>query len=250
MADETQVQDSGTAVAQDASVNVQNVTDNNSSVESTATEVRAETPTEKMIPSSQVSKIAAREARAAAEKARAETLAQIEREKQANQQQGTPTLGGIPQMNEAEFNDRVYRAAQQIAIKNQAERIEREFLDKIGAEKIADPEFAELYDALNIESNPNLVIWANSLDNTAQVVKELAKYPAKYSNILALMNSGSPKLAQRELTNLSSSIKANEEARKQPVSAPPLSQLKPSNIGADNGNMSVSDFMKQSWLRG
>lgn len=208
-------------------------------------------PAEKMLPQSHVSKIAAREAREAAERTRAELTAQFEREKaELLRQQGQPqgqqagNLGGVQQYSEAQIRQMIQQEAQQLSNLAAGQRMEAEYRQKINNEIQKDPEFADLYDALNIEQHPDLVYLVNQLDNTASVVKDIAKNPAKFSNVLMLARSGSPKLAHIELQKLSSSIKANEAAQKQPAAPEPLGQLKPSNIGADNGDMSVADYRK------
>lgn len=210
-------------------------------------------PVERTFSQDQVRAIAAKEARAAAEKARNEAYAQIERERaQATNPQPTQpqSLGGIPQISEAQFQEQVQRAAWNISRQTQAQQIEQNWNSDMEAERQADPEFANLYEALNIEQQPGLVIAMKDMDNKAQVVKDLAKNPSKYANILMLANSGAPKLAEIELQKLSASIKANQQAQQQPKVDSPLSQIRPSNIGGDDGNMSVSDFRNQSWLRG
>ena len=121
------------------------------------------------------------------------------------------------------------------------------------AEKAADPEFSDLYDAIGIEQQPGLILAMSGMENKAQVVKDLAKNPSKYANILMLANGNAPKLAQMELNKLSASIKANQDALKQPKVDAPLTHLKASNIGGDDGNyatMSTTDFRSQPWLRG
>jgi ABC-type hemin transport system substrate-binding protein len=113
----------------------------------------------------------------------------------------------------------------------------------MNSEKDSDPEFAKLYDAMNIEAHPDLIIWMSGMDNKASVVKEMASNPTKFTNILMLARSGSTGLAKMELEKISASIKANQEAQKNAKSIDsPLSQLKPSNISSDNGDMSVSDY--------
>lgn len=212
-------------------------------------ETAPEAPAEKMIPQSQVSKIAAREAREAAEKARAELLAEIERQRNESAPPAQ-SLGGMQQMTPEQLRQAIRQEATLMARHAQAAQIESDFKAKIAAEKMADPDFADLYEAMNIEAHPNLIIWANSMDNTAQIIKDLANNPAKYSHILNLVNSHAPKLAEMELQKLSKSIKANIEAQKQPKAPEPLSQIKPSNIGAGDGSFEVSDFRSQPWLRG
>lgn len=208
---------------------------------------QAAAPAEKMIPQSQVSRIAAREAREAAEKARAEAQAQFEQERaqmyQAQQQQAQPgNLGGMQQYTPEQLREAIRQEAMLMTRQQMAQQIEHDFKQKIATERDTDPDFAELYDALGIENHADLVLWINGMDNSAKIVKDLAQNPSKFSNVLMLARSGSPELARRELNKLSASIKANIEAQKQPVADAPLGQLKPSNIGADNGDMTVSDY--------
>lgn len=210
---------------------------------------------EKMIPQSQVNRIAAREAREAAEKARNEERARYERERAQSIAQSQPdaapqNIGGIQQHSQDDIRRMIQEEAWRLSQTEMASRIEREWLSAMNAEKDADPEFSDLYDALNIEAHPDLLLWMNGLENKTAVVKDIAKNPSKFSNILMLARSGSPKLAEMELRKLSASIKANGEAQKQAAVDTPLSQIKPSNIGSDSGGMSVKDYMAQPWLRG
>jgi hypothetical protein len=218
--------------------------------ESAPVEQVTETQQEKMIPQSQVSRIAAREAREAADRARQETIAEYERRTQEANREQASSIGGIQQQSPDQIRDMIRQEAMMMSRQAQAQQIESDFKSKIAAERMADPDFADSYDALNIEAHPELVIWANGLDNTAQIIKDLANNPAKYSNILMLAKSGAPMLAQKELQKLSQSIKANLAAQKQPKAPDPLSQIKPSSIGVDNGSMEVSDYRNQDWLRG
>ncbi len=213
---------------------------------------------EKMIPSSQVSKIVAREARQAAEKARQQMRAEAEKQQlaketmQSQEQPATaaPTMGGMPQMSPEQFQEQLMQAAHRMSAQMTAKQMAADFESKIQAEIQEDPDFGDLYDSLNIEAHPNLVIWMNGMDNSAKVVKDLAQNPAKFANILMLANSGMGTLAKKELTKLSESIKTNMAAQAQPKVKEPLDQLSPTNIGVGNGEMSVSDFRKQPWLRG
>ena len=225
------------------------------SVEAPAEQVAAETPAEpvaeKMIPQSQVNKIAAREARQASEKARRDTLAEFEKQNIQQQVAETPTnMGGIPQMSHEQLQEHIMQAARTMSTQMTAQKMAADFESKIKAEIEADPDFGDLYDQLNIEAHPELVIWMNGMDNSAKVVKELAQQPTKFANILMLAKSGLGSLAQKELGKLSDSIKTNIKAQAQPKVNEPLDQLSPSSVGVDNGQMSVSDYMKQDWLRG
>jgi hypothetical protein len=156
----------------------------------------------------------------------------------------------MPQQTKDQIRQLIFEEANKISRQSMAAKIENEWLSAMNEAKDNDPEFAEAYDALNIEAHPEMVLWMNGMENKAAMVKDMANNPAKFSNILMLARGGSPKLAQKELSNLSASIKANEAAKNTPKVDAPLSQIKPSNIGSDNGDMSVSDYKNQSWLRG
>lgn len=211
-----------------------------------------ETPkTEKMFTQSQLQAIAAKEARKAEERAEARLRSEYESRMAQNQQQQQPqNIGGIPQPSQEDIQRLIRQEAYNMSREHQAKTMEQNWLSAMEAEKIADPEFADLYDAIGIEQQPGLIIAMSGMENKAQVVKDLAKNPAKYANILTLANGGSPRLAQMELNKLSASIKANQEALKQPKVDAPLSQIRASTIGGDDGNLSVSDYRAQDWLRG
>lgn len=216
----------------------------------TSAESPKETQAEKMFTQSQVQAIAAKEKRLAEEKAEARIRAEYESMMAQQSQQAPQTLGGIQQTSPEEIQKMIRKEAYQMSIEHQTKQIEQNWLSAMEAEKIADPEFADLYDAIGIEVQPNLILAMAHMDNKAKVVKDLAKNPSKYANILTLANGGSPRLAQLELNKLSNSIKANEEAKKQPKVDAPLSQVRASNIGGDDGNLSVTDYRAQPWLRG
>lgn len=231
----------------DAGLNASNASE--SSIDTSAA-IPTATPevVEKMIPQSQVSKIAAREKREAEQKTEARVRAEYEQRiaqmQQASGGQEGQTFGGV-QQNEAQMRQMIQQEAAKMAQYDQANRIAQDYTSKVKAEMINDPEFADLYDDLNIEQHPNLVLMVNSLDNTTAVIKDIAKNPSKFANVLMLANSGNVQLAHKELKRLSDSIKANELAKAQPQAAAPLSQLKPSNAGVGDGtDKSVSDFRK------
>ena len=228
-----------------------------SQVEEVKTEAtQTETPPpvqEKMVPSSQVSKIVSREAKKAAEKARQEMTAEFERQKLAastNPATPAPTMGGMPQMTPEQFQEQLMQAAHRMSAQMTAKQMASDFESKIQAEIQEDPDFGDLYDSLNMEAHPELVIWMNGMDNAAKVVKDLANNPEKYAHILMLAKSGMGDFAKKSLFKLSESIKTNLAAQAQPKVKEPLDQLSPTNIGVGSGEMSVSEFQKQPWLRG
>ena len=104
-------------------------------------------------------------------------------------------------------------------------------------------------DSLELSTIPEVVQLANTVDNTADVMYELGKNPHKVASLLTLTRYGNVKLAYAETKKLSDSIKQNQNALQQPVPPEPLSQLKPSNVGTDNGVLTVRELRKQSHLR-
>lgn len=190
-----------------------------------ASTVDVTTEQEKMIPQSQVNKLMARQKREAEERTR--------REYEQRQQSAAMAQNNTPLTAQ-----QTYELVQRQFLTQKAQEIEQQFRQKIDAATYSDPEFADLYDSLNLENNPSLgplVMWANEMDNTADVLKEIAKNPAKFANILMLLQSA-PALAKREMAALSSSIKTNREALKQKQAKPPLEQLKPSTTVTSSGN--------------
>lgn len=207
-------------------------------------------PAEKTYTQPQVNAIAAKESRKAAEQAEARLRAEYAQSQQLQQQQTAPSVGGMPQMSPEQLQRAIRQEAFNMSREHKAKEIEDNWIGSMEAEKQADPEFADLYDALNIEAQPGLIIAMQGMENKGKVVKDLAQNPSKYANILTLANGGAFKLAELELKKLSNSIQANEAAKTSPKADAPLSQVKSSNIGGDDGNLSVSDYMNQSWLRG
>lgn len=155
-------------------------------------------------------------------------------------------------LSKAELKQLVEDTATEQSQKEQADRVVRQFVGKLqlGMQKYSD--FDETVSKLNIVNlPPALIDLVTSLDNTADVVYELAKNPSKFSSVLNLCNTSLP-LAYDELTRLSDSIKKNHDAANQSQAKPnePLDQAKPSNVGTDNDkNMSVSELRKQPWLQ-
>lgn len=239
----------------DMSLQDTTATQDQMSSEVTDASVTTQAPVEKMIPQSQVNKIAAREAREAAEKARQQAIAEYEQRiaQQSQQQQQASnqaqSLGGMQQMSPDQIRQMIQQEAFRMSQANWANKIAQDFDAKIKAAKLEDPDFADKYEALNLAEHPKLVLWLNSMDNTTDIIKDIADYPTKMANIMMLANSGFEQLAQKEIKKLSDSIKANKQAQQQPSVNEPLSQIKPSTIDMGNGSMSVSDLRNLDFMR-
>ena len=227
-----------------------------------------ETPPEKMLTASQVNELVKRAKRKGEQKmqeqldATRQELEQLkaqqgQQQEAPQQQQQQPPQGIDP----AQLQQLV---AQQIA-QQQEEAMRKQHEEKLHQEvnQVAQQYFGKMaqgtslyedFEAITADFNPaefpQLVYLANELDNTAAVIYELRKNPGKLAQLATLVKE-SPGIARSELNNLSQSIKRNDEAKRN-LQEPqdPLNRLKPSPVGADNGQKTVKDFKGASFLRG
>lgn len=218
---------------------------------------------EKMLPQSQVNKIVSREVHEAREKASRAHMAEIERlrEQLANQSPavapGVSSMGGMYQLSPDQIKQMIAEQTQRTLQAHRDEQIEqmrREYSDKVANEFVQKmelgkhkyPDFDKVVGEVDFRQFPEIVHLTHNLDNAADVVYDLMKNPQKVSTVSGLANR-SELLARRSIQELSDSIKLNQQATKSPSASEPLSQLSPSNIGVDDGSMSVSDYRNQPW---
>lgn len=151
------------------------------------------------------------------------------------------------QRSRDEWNQEAQRSAQE----QEAQRIASEFFTKVNAGKSKLQDFDTVMADVDLRAIPYHVQLANMVDNTAEVMYELAKNPAKIGAIQNLIDidlraGKSPKLAMAEMRKLSQSIKNNESATNFRSPNEPLSQVRPSNAGTDNrGALTVSDYRRK-----
>lgn len=126
----------------------------------------------------------------------------------------------------------------------EGQRIADEFRSKIEADKERFPELKDKLGKTNLAAFPAIIHLANSMENTAAIMNELfVENPGKLASINSLAQID-PSLAIDAVTKLSKSISINEKAAQSKVANEPLSQLRPSTIGVDNGQMSVTDYRR------
>jgi len=141
--------------------------------------------------------------------------------------------------------DGVRKEALQKSQDEHAQRTVDNFFNKISAGKEKYKDFDSVTGDVELARFPNVVqLMADHVDNAGDVYYELTKDRTKMAMLeqLALM---SPKDAIVQARRLSQSIKDNEAASKIRTPNEPLSQLRPSNTGTDNGAMSVKDYRKK-----
>lgn len=222
-------------------------------MDSPATEVA-----EKSLTTSQVNDIVKREKARAAERARqeAEAIHRDELEKLRLEK-----AGDAPGIDTSAIEERVYNKFmgdlkqhheenERLAREAELKQVADQYYLKMGKGSQLFENFNEVMGDFEPAQFPNAVMLAAGMDNTPEIMYELANNPTKLQQIDSLAQK-SPQLAKKELERLSQSINQNLQAKNNNVDAPaPLSRLKSSSVGADNGKMSLNDYKNAPWLRG
>lgn len=215
------------------------------------------------VPRSEVTEIIKREKAAAYRKAQREYQAELEALK-TGQTQGLGGMTSSPSLNKEELY-KEFRANLENELKESQEQQQRESFEKYVGDQAniylnkmhqaslkpdLAQDFREMTSRFKPEAFQEIFYLANSLENTPDIIYDLMANPTKLST-LDYLAKRDPDLAMTELRNLSNSIQTNQQAKMNNV-APnaPLSRQQPSIVaGQDNGEMSLEDYKKASWLR-
>ena len=112
-----------------------------------------------------------------------------------------------------------------------------------GREKYQD--FDQVTGDIEYAAFPNVVqLLANHVDNSGDVLYALGQDLTKMELLESLAHR-SPQAAIKQAQRLAKSLADNEAAKNVRIPNEPLSQLRPSNTGVDNGAMSVKDYRKK-----
>lgn len=127
----------------------------------------------------------------------------------------------------------------------------RTYLEKMDKGSGLADDFKEMTARFKPDKFREVFFLANSYENTPAIIYELGQNPEKLAEIDRMVERD-PDLAKIMMDKLSESIKFNEQAKNNNKSAEaPLSRPKPSlAAGSDNGQMSLADLKKSSFLRG
>ena len=126
-----------------------------------------------------------------------------------------------------------------------AHKTVQNFWNKISTGKEKYQDFDEVTADIDYQRFPNVVqLLGDYIENSDDVLYELGKDRIKMANLEQLAQM-SPRDAMKQAQRLSKSIKDNVDASKMKLPNAPLSQLRPSNTGTDNGAMSVGDYRKK-----
>lgn len=167
------------------------------------------------------------------------------------------TMGGMPvpvdekaivEKVMADLSQRFQQANEvraQEELQREATRIADEYKGKMGEGSKSYADFDDVMSDFNPEAFPNLVYLANQVDNTPAVMYELMKNPSKWATV-AVLSERDPRAAQNMLNRISTSIKANEQAKAAEKDvAPPLNRLSSSTAGQDSGVLTLNDMKRK-----
>ena len=213
---------------------------------------------QKMLTQEQVNALVGREKREAAEKARREAemqaeakySAELERLKasMAQPQQPASSFGGMQQQSAddiyRQIKDRLVQEAQEEARKAEMQKLARTYHSRMAQGSNLFEDFNEVMDEFNTDAFLPIVYLASQMENTPQIMYELAKNPSKLATIHSL-TLADPNQAKRALKQLSDSIAHNEDAVNEYVTTnPPLSKPRPSQVGTDKGEPTLADMKR------
>lgn len=215
---------------------------------------------EKTLTQSEVNRLVARTKAETREKAQREAEERYKAELEQIRQQA-PQMGGMG-LNEQEIYDKVYgrlvnelqtqaEADAQKRHQEEMERVANDYHTKMSAGRELFEDFDDKIKDFNPAAFPRTVYLASLSDSTPQLMYELAQNPSKLVTLENLAERD-PRAAEAMLGRLTASIKENERAKQEAQAQQandPLSRLKPSTVGSDNGQMSIRDFKNADWLR-
>jgi len=187
-------------------------------------------------------------------------LAELEKKKESQNdaaqqnQNASSSLGGISQLTPDKINElidkRVQESIQQKENERSGQQFYNQFVSKMAKGKADYSDFEEKVAPLRLDNNPDIAQLANSFENTSDIMYHFGNNPAVMTTIAVMARTVSPQVAYAEMQKISNALKSNQEALKnKPVVNNPLSQIKPSTVGADNGKKTISDLRKQSYLK-
>jgi len=131
--------------------------------------------------------------------------------------------------------------------KEQAQGIVSKFLSKVNAGKEKYTDFDSVTGDIEFARFPNTVqLLAEHIDNAADVLYELGKDRFKMAQLESLSYM-SPNDAIKQAQRLADSIKQNADASRIRLPNEPLSQLRPSTTGTDNGQTPSMSELKRKY---
>lgn len=230
--------------------NAQINTDVNGGIEQNAQQAQ-----EKLLPQHQVNSLVGSAKQKGYEKGYQEALASIKEGQpnvsHSNQSLDPDTVRKIAEETFFKQQEDLRKKALEEAYTQQGMQVLNQLNSKFEDAKQRLPDFDNVVKMQDFVNAPEVLHYANTVDNAGDVMYDLAKNPSKLANLTTLHRSGLTNYAAQAIKEMSDSIKQNQTALQQPKTPEPLNQIKPSNIGLDNGSAkSVADLRMNPKYRG
>lgn len=207
-------------------------------------------PQEKVLKQSEVDELVYRLKSEAYQKGVADAHKATQPAPQPMAQPSGGSMGGMSQLTEEQVRQMIADEAHKQNQLANAHQVLTNFSQQMGTGKSKYSDFDETVANLgDLRNLPQVVELATGTGIAGDVMYELGRNPGKVASLttLAYIN---PDLAKYEMKKLADSIKTNEQAAQAPSAPEPLSQVKPSTVGKDNGSNSVRDLRRKMWARG
>ncbi len=209
---------------------------------------------EKMLSQSEVNALVAATRKETQEKARLELAAlQAELERRQSSPQQAPNQSQSPsnpgQLSVDDIFAELVKRGEQHQYQQAEKAAAENFAQKMAAGTEMFDDFDDTMRDFDYDAFHHVARMAADVENTPQVMYELAKNPQKLANV-AFLALTSDREAKKALKKLSDSIAKNEQAQDDYVSTnPPVSAPKPSQVGKDKGLNTIADYKNASWLK-
>jgi len=168
-----------------------------------------------------------------------------DKEYAASQAQPTQFSGMTPEEVRKMVADESAKQIQDAQMRASADLVVNQFQQKMQAAASKYPDFAQQVGKLDLGKMVDLVQMTSSLDNTGDIMYDLAQNPYKIASLQQLAQM-QPQLAYSELQKLSSSIKANQSQSAPDIKAP-LSQVNSSPIGISSDGLPDWDHFSRRY---
>lgn len=213
----------------------------------------AEAVTEKMVPQSKVNEIVGATKKAAYEKA-LEDSKKLQNDSSGYEKADSSFSGLTREEAESLFAKKLEEMNQQKVLEQQQlanQQAQLEAIQKI-APKIdeAASKYEDFADATKLDfqdTYKNVLLASSVVDNPGDLLYHLGKNRHKLRGFARDLDQGGNYAADaiEDLKILSESLKNNELAKQKDMPRSPLSQVRPSNVGVDNGKLSRADLRKK-----
>ena len=212
-----------------------------------------EAPAEKMVPQSEVNKLVVATKREAYERATRDAQKAPVINPEVTKEVEQHNVVQPSQSPSFDINDLAMKVASQMSENTRAEdernaqqNMVMELAPKIQAAKERYQDFDEVTQRSDIANIPEVLAYSNIVDNSGDVVYEMAKSPQKIATFLGLAQR-SPQLAASYVQELSGNITANAGSANNIAPSKPLDSLSPSNVGSNDGDATSVNYWKNQY---